>query len=32
VAPAVTLTPLVRYRKISDTQYVGLGIGVSLRP
>ncbi|HEV7586591.1 MAG TPA: hypothetical protein VGO40_00580 [Longimicrobium sp.] len=32
VGPAVTLTPLVRYRKIADTQYVGLGIGLSLRP
>src|SRR4051794_41101453 len=32
VGPAVTLTPLARYRKIGDTQYVGLGIGVSLRP
>jgi hypothetical protein len=28
----VTLTPLARYRKIGDTQYVGLGIGLSLRP
>jgi hypothetical protein len=32
VGPAVTLTPLARYRKINDTQYVGLGIGLSLRP
>ena len=32
VGPAVTLTPLVRFRKIGDTQYVGLGIGLSLRP
>jgi opacity protein-like surface antigen len=32
VAPAITLTPLARYRKIGDTQYVGLGIGLSLRP
>lgn len=32
VGPAVTLTPLARYRKIGDTQYVGLGIGLSLRP
>ena len=32
VSPAVTLTPLARYRKIGDIQYVGLGIGLSLRP
>lgn len=32
VGPAVTLTPLARYRKIGDTQYIGLGIGLSLRP
>ena len=32
VGPAVTLTPLARFRKIGDTQYVGLGIGLSLRP
>jgi hypothetical protein len=32
VARAITLTPLARYRKIGDTQYVGLGIGLSLRP
>jgi len=32
VATAVTLTPLARFRKIGDTQYVGLGIGISLRP
>ncbi|MFL5382875.1 MAG: hypothetical protein ACJ8GN_10210 [Longimicrobiaceae bacterium] len=32
VGPALTLTPLARYRKIHDTEYVGLGIGVSLRP
>ena len=32
VGPAVTLTPLARFRKIGDTQYVGLGIGISLRP
>lgn len=32
VSPAITLTPLARYRKIDDTQYVGLGIGLLLRP
>jgi hypothetical protein len=32
VGPAVTLTPLARFRKIGDTQYVGVGIGLSLRP
>jgi hypothetical protein len=32
VGPALTLTPLARYRKIHDTQYVGLGIGLSIRP
>jgi opacity protein-like surface antigen len=32
VGPAVTLTPLARYRKIGDIQYVGLGVGLSLRP
>jgi hypothetical protein len=32
VGPAVTLTPLARFRKIGDTQYVGLGIGLSVRP
>jgi hypothetical protein len=32
VGPVATLTPLARYRKIGDTQYVGLGIGLSLRP
>ena len=32
VGPAITLTPLARFRKIGDTQYVGLGIGLSLRP
>ena len=32
VGPAVALTPLARYRKIGDTQYVGIGVGLSLRP
>jgi hypothetical protein len=32
VSTAVTLTPLARYRKIGDAQYVGLGIGLNLRP
>ena len=32
VGRAVTLTPLARFRKVGDTQYVGLGVGVSLRP
>ena len=32
VAPAVTLTPLARYRKIGDTQYAALGVWLSLRP
>ncbi|HKP75963.1 MAG TPA: hypothetical protein VJT67_10500 [Longimicrobiaceae bacterium] len=32
VGPAVTLTPLARYRKVGDAQYVGLGIGLNLRP
>ena len=32
VATAVTLTPLARFRKIGDTQYFGVGIGLSLRP
>jgi hypothetical protein len=32
VGPAVTLTPLARFRKIGNTQYVGIGVGVSLRP
>lgn len=32
VSPAVSLLPLARYRKIEDSQYVGLGIGLSFRP
>jgi hypothetical protein len=32
VGPALTLTPLARYRKIEDTEYVGLGIGLVFRP
>lgn len=32
VGPAVTLTPLVRYRKIKDTEYMGVGIGLVFRP
>jgi opacity protein-like surface antigen len=32
VSPAVTVTPLARYRKVADTQYVGLGIGLMVRP
>jgi hypothetical protein len=32
VGPAVTLTPLARFRKVGDTQYVALGVGLSLRP
>jgi len=32
VGPALTLTPLARYRKIKDTEYVGVGIGLSFRP
>ena len=32
VGPAVTLTPLARYRKINDTQYVSVGVGLTLRP
>jgi len=32
VGPALALTPLVRYRKIKDTSYVGLGLGLSFRP
>jgi len=32
VGPAVTLTPLARYRQLGDTQYVGVGVGLTLRP
>ena len=32
VSPAIALTPLARYRKIKDTEYVGVGIGLSFRP
>ena len=32
VSHAVSLTPLARYRKIGDAEYVGLGIGLSFRP
>ena len=32
VSSAVTLTPLARYRKLGDAEYVGVGIGLSFRP
>lgn len=32
VSRMVTLTPLARYRKLGDAEYVGLGIGLSFRP
>lgn len=32
VSHAVSITPMARYRKIADADYVGLGIGLSFRP
>ncbi|HEX6749564.1 MAG TPA: hypothetical protein VF092_19875 [Longimicrobium sp.] len=32
VGTGVTLTPLARFRKVGDAQYVGIGVGLSLRP
>ena len=32
VSHAVSLTPMARYRKLGDAEYVGVGIGLSFRP
>jgi hypothetical protein len=32
VSRAVKVTPLARYRKLGDAEYVGVGVGLSFRP
>jgi hypothetical protein len=32
VGNGVALTPLARFRKVGDSQYFGVGVGLSLRP
>ena len=32
VGTGVSLTPLARFRKVGDAKYVGIGVGLSLRP